>query len=262
MSTKSKLYELIQLSQNSKFPIRLSRPKFIDSDRFEKETNTHYMTCSATIEIDGKEESFTSDVFSNKKDANQDVCLKIFKRINGLDQESQSVKQKTIKSTSSYQKAKYYGEIAINKNLLILIDYENISAEKELEKLWRFLSRVYAPDIVRDNKDDEGNEGDGGCVESEFYGIEVIKFAGHSSSMKAKADVVVKSTRKDAVDHYIGFYLGKVLGESPSMAETHSIHVLSKDHFASCLEDFCPNVTHNVDVDHLIESIMELSEEV
>jgi hypothetical protein len=260
MSTKSKLYELIQLSQNSKFPVRLDRPIFNDEDDFDQGTNTHYMTCRASIEINGEKKNFISNVFTNKKDANQNACEKIYRHVTELEPDTtpQSNGSKKFQQIQSVGTAENQEEIVLNKCLLILIDYENVSVDKEIAKLMSFLENVVCADmnaVYEGYSDSESNE-------SNESPIEVIKFAGHAASMKNNADIVVKSTRRDAVDHYIGFYLGQRIGKNPSLSETHSVHILSRDRFASCLSDFCENVTHNVDVDDLIDSIRQISESI
>ena len=249
-SSKSKLYELIQLSQNDKYPIKLGRPVFTYEHIFTRSTNTHNFTCVAVIEIDGETHEIRSNGFASKKDANQNACKKIYTRV--TSENTYPDKPDSAKTTQTYS-GTTEPDIMIDKYLLILIDYENVSVDKEIAKLMSFLTRVSYVDL---NDKYEGYSDS----ESEDQPIEVIKFAGHSSSMKAKSDIVVRSTRKDAVDHYIGFYLGQRMGANPALHDTASIHVLSKDHFASCLEDFCPNVVHNVDVDDLIDSIRKLSE--
>jgi hypothetical protein len=259
MSAKSKLYELIQLSQNSKYPVGLSRPDFDFTDEFDQKTNTHYMTCRAVIEIDDKKTKFESDVYTNKKDANQDVCEKIHLHITNLEcnREDVSISSRGERSRMSLASGDDPEEIFIDKYILILIDYENVSVDKEIDRLMQFLDRVSHIDLNNLYEDRHAN-----CSESSEPPTEVIKFAGHASSMKNNADIVVKSTRRDAVDHYIGFYLGRRLGETPTIADTHSVHVLSRDRFASCLSDFCENVTHNVDVDDLIDSIRQMSDSI
>jgi hypothetical protein len=228
---KSELYELIQKSQNDeygKFNLpKLFRPEFTYNDDFDQKTNIHSIQCYANISINGNIEKYMSNIFPNKKDANKDVCIKIYtdllKNINDND--------KIIKKNSS--KSKVNSKLKIEKDLLILIDYENVSEVKQLKKLDTFLSDIDT-------------------------NVEIIKFAGHASSMKNSADIVVKSTRSDAVDHYISFYLGQQIGLNRNILNSHSVHILSRDKFASCLEDFCDAVIHNVDVDHLIESIQVL----
>jgi hypothetical protein len=253
MSAKSKLYELIQLSQNDKYPVKLGRPVFAYADRFVRNTNTHNFTCVAVIEIDGETQEIRSDSFTSKKDANQNACEKIYNQVTtGVSTDRQIPAAPKTTKVSKTVKFAEEPEIMIDKYLLILIDYENVSVDKEIEKLMQFLTRVSYVDL---NDTYEGYSDS----ETEEAPIEVIKFAGHSSSMKAKADIVVRSTRKDAVDHYIGFYLGKRIGANPDLSTMASIHVLSRDHFASCLEDFCPNIVHNVDVDDLIDSIRQMS---
>lgn len=249
-TAKSQLYELIQQSQSSNGSPKLDFPTFDYVDEFDQSTNTHRMTCSATITIGDRNEVFVSDVYGNKKEANHDVCQKIFDCVVEQDVTECSEMQNTISNSDDRQNT---DRIDIDRNLLILIDYENVSVSKEIDRLKRYLQRVN----VRIPTDYDGylvsnSESDSSHVTES---IQVIKFAGHASSMKDTADVVVRSTRRDAVDHYIGYYLGIQIGSNPDLLNTHSIHILSRDRFASCLSDFCSSVTHNVDVNHLIESI-------
>jgi hypothetical protein len=261
MTDKSKLYELIQSSKNSNYPIQVDVPKFSYDDDFDQETNTHYMTCKTVMTIDDIKTNFTSDIYSNRKGANQDVCSKIYQYILNLAND-ESNRNKNTNNANNTDTSDIPTEILIDRNLLILIDYENVSVNKHILQLDDFLSRVCMVQI--DESIDESILTDSSSESILTYSdencqikpIEVIKFAGKSSSMKGTADVVVNSTRKDAVDHYIGYYLGQRIGETPSIVDTHSIHILSRDHFASCLEDFNEAVIHNVDVDDLINSIL------
>jgi hypothetical protein len=174
-------------------------------------------------------------------------------------------------------------DVIIDKNLLVLIDYENVSNAQQLERLYNFLSKVTVyidDDNDNDNDNDDADDDKYEIMEADEMddanaepietleptakpqshpSIEIIKFAGHASTMKDTADIVVRSTRNDAVDHYIGFYLGMRIGTNPNLTKTHSIHILSRDKFASCLQDFCFAVIHNVDVDHLIETVTGLA---
>lgn len=253
-TAKSQLYELIQQSQSSDCSPKLDFPTFDYVDDFDQSTNTHRMTCSATITIGDRNEVFVSDVYGNKKEANHDVCQKIYDCIVEQDVTKCSEMQSTTINSDDRQNTDC---ITIDRNLLILIDYENVSVSKEIDRLKRYLQRVKVRlptdyDGYSDSNSDSDSESDSSHVTES---IQVIKFAGHASSMKDTADVVVRSTRRDAVDHYIGYYLGIQIGSNPDLLNTHSIHILSRDRFASCLSDFCSSVTHNVDVDHLIESI-------
>jgi hypothetical protein len=270
---KSQLYELIQKSNNGTYRIKIETPTYDYKDRFIRDTNTHNIICSATVKIENKNMSFDSGVFTNKKDANQDVCKKIFEYIekhnnsvnssdntNNTNNNTNKIRTDILKPLTKSNKNRssnirqdcspYNNEdVVIDKNLLILIDYENVSNANQLQKLDTFLKNIIFVG-EEDNMDNMDNTDK--C-------INIIKFAGCASSMKDNADIVVKSTRKDAVDHYIGFYLGQMIGKDPKLVETHSIHILSRDKFASCLEDFCEAITHNVDVDDLIESVIRLA---
>ena len=77
---KSELYELIQKNQNDKtgsYP-KIDKPEFTYNDDFDQRTNTHNMQCIAMINIDNENMQYISEVFTNKKDANQNVCEKIY----------------------------------------------------------------------------------------------------------------------------------------------------------------------------------------
>ena len=144
---KSELYELIQKIQNDttgSYP-KISRPEFKYVDDFDRSTNTHKMLCCATISINDENMEHISKVFTNKKEANQNVCEMIY---NDLQRITEST---TLPDT-----------IVINKKLLILIDHENINNPKQLQKLDEFLSKI--------------------CYVDSTNHIEIIKFAGYASS--------------------------------------------------------------------------------
>ena len=172
---KSQLYEFIQKSD------RVSRPKFSYQDEFDIKTNTHSFKCNAIITIDTTCNEYVSNFFANKKDANQNVCLKVYQDLNS-----------TSPNISNVSSA--YHPIEIDKIIWILIDYENVSNPKEILKLERFLT-------------------------VQPFESKVIKFAGHASTVRDTADIIVKSTRKDAVDHYIGFWIGQEIGKDSSIEE-------------------------------------------
>jgi hypothetical protein len=244
--SKCKLYEMIQKSQNNRIDgYQFDNPVFDYVDYFDKATNTHSIICHSTVVIKNDkwfhnvEQTLVSDTSSNKKLANLNVCEKIYHGLIDLIGKTNVDFAERIPDNDMNAS----NTIHVSKKLLILIDHENISDSKEHTKLDKFLSTVQVKTTDNDNTDN---------------GIEVIKFASHGSTVKDKTDIVVRSTRKDAVDHYIGYYLGNRIGITPSITDTHSIHVLSRDHFASCLEDFCEAVTHNVDVMDLIKSIQAM----
>ena len=101
----------------------------------------------------------------------------------------------------------------------VLVDYENINKISNLENL-----------VIR-NK-----------------GIILLKFAGHChpKALVGKSNYVIESSIKDAVDHYISFYIGKLVyqyqnqlldGEQTKLL----IFVLTRDHYASSYQSFSNN---------------------
>ena len=247
---KSELYKLIQLSEYNNYPVKITRPFFTYSDTYDKSTDTHKMVCHGTIQIDDTNFAFDSNVFNTKKAANQHSCAQMLKCIYRMTTSINTNSEPDTQSDYSIDSEPASDDRLLTKKLLILIDFENINSKSEMEKLHENLSHIKVIEVI--DSEDELN------TQEITKDIELIKFAGKASSVKTDANIIVKSTRKDAVDHYIGFYLGKRIGENPSMSKTHSIHILSRDHFASCLEDFCPNVVHNTDVDDFLESLKDL----
>ena len=262
----------------------ISRPLFNESSRLDRTTNTTYFTCNASLTYQNKTIVTKSDIKTTKNEANQDACSKLYAKIikmqpkqtNQSNQSGQSGQTKEIDLTQKEEISSKSEDIThvdeqrrlrqsgndrtsvllsdtviINKKLLILIDYENVSHTYQHKQLSGFLNNVMFDDTSDDRR----------CAysaEHDFLSepVSVIKFAGKISTLKATADVIVNSTRKDAVDHYIGYYVGGLIMKYPDLDKTHSIHILTRDHFASCIEDFNPNIKHNVDVPDLISTIV------
>jgi len=137
----------------------------------------------------------------------------------------------TIKSTfEDIQKNKKYftnlPKIAIElltsnltNQIIVLIDYENISNE-ETNKFKKSIK------IMRDKN----------------INVQMLTFAGYNNPRSNTADVIVESKRKDAVDHFISYYVGMLEMKSQS---PNKIHVITMDHFGQCLQDICDTVIHN-----------------
>lgn len=123
-----------------------------------------------------------------------------------------------------------YG-LNIVHDTLIIVDYENVSAKHEISKL-DTLQKVLNMDRHCD----------------------VVKFAGKLSPVSHLSDIVVESTRKNAVDHYISFYLGMCYD---NISKDTLIFILTKDHFASCLDDMYENIYHVVSVQDIINKLDE-----
>src|SRR5690606_5811208 len=105
MAFKSKLYELIQRSQNSKYDFLIECPTFNYDDDFDRNTNSHCFTCIADIIIEDAKYTFTSNSFKTKKNANNDVCHKIYEFI--------------------MNNSKKTNESLISSNITKLIKYDN-----------------------------------------------------------------------------------------------------------------------------------------
>jgi hypothetical protein len=111
------------------------------------------------------------------------------------------------------------GENLMNQ-IVVLVDYENLS-NRLIEDL-----EITVKKIMKDNKD---------------IRIRMLKFAGHKHSRADKADVVVMSSLKDAVDHYISYCVG-LLEMKPQ--RPFQIFVITNDHFADFLEKYSNIVKH------------------
>ena len=115
--------------------------------------------------------------------------------------------------------------IDLSTKVIIIVDFENISRLDDVAKLY---------DVVIPNKD-----------------VIVLKVAGFCSSIKHNADIVVRSNRKDAVDHYISYLVGLLESENTCPIT----YIITRDKFGSCLQDFCKNVTHCSDVTDFFDMI-------
>lgn len=206
-----------------------------------KSNNKNYFKCVVSFKIDDDEYKVTSNThqkFLSKKDAEYDAFSQILIIIkNQYLKKLKSVKSskiiqplkttestKSIESTESTKLSEPVNTYAL-MNVVIIIDFENMSKANDLTKLLEF--------IENKNKSKQ---------------ISIIKVAGYCSSMKTAADIVVRSNRKDAVDHYISYFIGILEANNPSP----KIYVVTRDKFASCLQDFCKNVHHCSDVDDFI----------
>jgi len=95
----------------------------------------------------------------------------------------------------------------MSNQIIVIVDYENISKQSEISKLNTYL-------------------------ETNSIVSKVIKVAGFCSNVKITADIIVRSNRSDAVDHYISYLTGKLEScEYPPK----KIYVISRDKFGSCL---------------------------
>lgn len=160
---------------------------------------------------------FMSNIWKTKKDSEKEAFELYLNYINENDNIDMS---KLIINTEH-----------IKKNIIIIIDYENVSNQKEIEKLYNSLNNN--------------------------SNVKIIKIVSYASPLKNNldnnCDIIVRSNRKDAVDHYIGYYIGITNSSNES---DNLIYVISKDHFASCIQDFCANVYHAFDINDCINLII------
>ena len=85
--------------------------------------------------------------------------------------------------------------------------------------------------------------------------VEIVQVAGFCSSVKSSANIVVRSNRKDAVDHYIGYLIGLLEANMTKKQLQQPIYVVTRDKFGSCLQDFCTNVVHCSDVADFVHCV-------
>ena len=117
----------------------------------------------------------------------------------------------------------------IGKNIqFVIVDLENVSKTNDIIQL-----TSYVNDYNQNN---------------ENYYLDVIKVAGFCSSVKNNADIIVRSSRKDAMDHYISYLVGSINAYASFESKNTHIYVITRDNFASCLQDFCKFTTHCSDV--------------
>jgi hypothetical protein len=190
------------------------------------------LTLKSSSEITSK---LSSKSISNDKDSDSDN-----KSLNVFDVNSLNASEKNISDNdnNSDGEDEYYDITHENSNnndsdlsntIVVIVDFENVSNKNDIIKLTQFVK------TTKKNKTK--------------HDIKMVKIAGYCSTVKSTADIVVRSNRKDAVDHYISYYIGLLEAQpKPPM----KIYIISRDKFGSCLQDFCNNVEHNSDVSDFI----------
>lgn len=260
---KSLVHEYISQHPDQKINIT------IDFDhKFQQKTNTNIYRCRMIVNFADQIVTIDSDSANSKKDAEKDAYNKLLNhietqsteqliQINQVNQVSQVSQSK--EHTKPTQKVKVTDNrrsslcslphtqvtpkepvcdstsssddidlIDLNTtDTVVIVDYENVSKESEIIKLEKYIKGLL----------------NGGTS------IRIVKIAGHFSTVKKSADIVVISNRNDAVDHYISYYIGRLEATS----STKHTYVITRDKFGSCLQDFCNNVTHVPSVDDFID---------
>ena len=213
---KSKLLEYFAVNKMN------VTPKIFYEHIFLKDKNINEFKCRIEIEINENIIKSKSNVHLSKKDAEREAFEKILKKINKKINKEMEIEKIKLKKLKKSDKKK------LNYPVLILIDFDNVSQMSEIEKLNQFSEKV----------------------ESYF---KIIKFSGITSGNKKKADICVSSSRKDAVDYYIAFYIGQNIDK---LENDTKIFIMTRDKFAGCIADFTNGrVEHVVDYDCLMEKL-------
>lgn len=231
---KSTIYRL--MAQNPDMNLEILDTCF--SQTYIKEGNMNLFKCTVKYTLDGEIIEVTGDTRTTKKDSEYATFSIVHQHVDRyLDTVTKEIVPTTRIALSTVQptltrsthmnteKTSVFNIHDIKSDVLVVVDFENISRMDELSRLEKFASTV--PNSIT-----------------------IIKVAGFCSSMKDKADIVVRSNRKDSVDHYISYLVGLI----ESKDESPKIYVISRDKFGSCLQDFCKNVKHCSDVIDFIQA--------
>jgi len=240
---KSAVYRLIsqKFNQNmnridGKTPnVIIHEPKF--SHEYQQQGNKNIFKCSIVVSYDTQNISFVSDGYLNKKDSEYYVFQKIFDFLTTNLNSNTNTKINSTFNFKTDNMEKFDVDLKVpifnlikedhdmSNTIIVIVDFENISRLDEIAHLYN----VVVPGKA----------------------IYIVKVAGFCSSVKQNSDIVVRSNRKDAVDHYISYLIG--LLESKNTFPI--IYIISRDKFGSCLQDFCNNVTHCSDVADFLNNI-------
>jgi len=174
-----------------------------------------------------------SDKLTSDKSESRIIDLQISDLINLNQYSSEPKDLSTILEPKKKIKTEWkedFTNIDMRNYVVIIIDYENICKQSEITKLANYINNVV------ENRKNEIN-------------AKIIKIAGFCSNVKNGADIIVRSNRSDAVDHYISYLIGKL---ESNVNPPKKIYIISRDKFGSCLQDFCNNVDHCADVNDFI----------
>jgi len=193
-------------------------------------TAPHQWQSTVTLLINDKICAFTGDMIERKHMAESDAARVAINSI-------------TVKNLIDLKKQPLFSldhiiipnEPTKSKYTYVLIDYENTGKCDYLNKL--------------DANTDQ---------------LTVIRFIGtlHPKASYGVANYIVDSTVKDAVDHYISFYIGALVSKIPKTTSLE-IFVVTRDHFGASLSHIVSgfkNVTlkHCVDEQQCTDDLHEL----
>lgn len=222
---KSQLYEILSINKDF----------LVESIKFEQISQQQFR-CIVLIKhnYDDKKYIFQSDIYSNKKDSERDSFDKALTYVS-------SVIAELNQSNATNHYLNFDFDLNFNfdeyDELIIIVDYENISRKSEMIRLGKMVQELSK-------------------IKTQFK-TSIIKVSGFCSSNKDDCDIVVRSNRKDAVDHYISYYIGRLELEAETNKIKRLIYVMTRDKFGLCIQDFAKNVTHVADVNDLINILIK-----
>jgi len=196
------------------------------NNRFEIGFNKNYFNCEIRTIYNGIEEIIKTREFLTKKECERDAYEQllnfVYKHIieDGEIKTPKEKKGETTQTKSVEHISEWIFKKRDCKTIYVLIDLENVPKINvdTIEK------------VVNSNKNLSG------------YNLKIAKIAGFCSTVTNFADFVVRSNRKDAVDHFITYIVGMIEAVK-NMVDT-KIYIITRDKFGSCLQDFCQNVSH------------------
>jgi len=204
--------------------------------------NKNIFTCIIKCSVDKIHHTITSGKFLTKKNAEKDAFDILYKLLQTKDMISKSAdhvvnpfKEKPVPEQRN--RTEWKEDITgmdLTKTIVVIVDSENICKQSDINRLTSHLDLF--------------------MYQQQEISVKVVKVAGFCSSVKNTADIVIRSNRNDAVDHYISYLIGKL---ESNMLPPKKIYIISRDKFGSCLQDFCNNVEHSSDVSDFISSFDE-----
>jgi hypothetical protein len=213
--------------------------------------NKNIFTCIIQFSVDKNHHTITSGKFLTKKNAEKDAFDILYKLLQTKDManDDSMFPKKDMVSTSADHVANPFKEKPMSKQknrtewkeditgtdltntIVVIVDSENICKQSDINRLTSHLDQFMS--------------------QQQEINVRVVKVAGFCSSVKNTADIVIRSNRNDAVDHYISYLIGKL---ESNILPPKKIYIISRDKFGSCLQDFCNNVEHSSDVSDFISS--------
>jgi hypothetical protein len=230
----------------------ITKPIVTMSDKFIKKMNTHEFICKVELDLNGRMIVNFSQCHKTKKDAEREAFQLLLENVLMKKDNSSllaSFDHVEISEQGNFDQISMkhvdddipnkitnhpfiFEKISFPFGVLVIVDFDNVSKKSEMDKLMELKTRV----------------------DTNF---DIYKICSFLSSNKKDADFVVRSSRKDAVDHYISCYIGHYFGTHP--LNNTKIFVMSRDNFGGCHRDFNFGwVEHVPDVDDLIHILKNM----